>query len=161
MSVLDAVGTVVHCSERGERGCLPTTVAIGDGPPRRVLATAGPWLIRPTLPGRQRRAVVRLQVVLECDNDDIALLIAGAIGGDPQWTIDGEYEYRTRSSIEPGTSAGADDPAADGHVIGACRAGADDAWGLDPAAAAHPRPDGLRPRSHGCGMGPARCRTLR
>jgi protein ImuB len=91
VTVLDAAGNVVRCSERGELSFPPATIAIGDGPPRTVLAAAGPWLVHLALPGQRRRAVVRVQVVLDGDGDDIALLIAGTVGSEPQWTIEGNY----------------------------------------------------------------------
>jgi protein ImuB len=89
--VLDAVGDVVQCTERGELSYPPATVAADGNSPRRVLSVAGPWLVHPTLPGRGRRPLVRIQVVLEGAEDDIALLLDAAIGIDPQWTIEGDY----------------------------------------------------------------------
>jgi protein ImuB len=91
-AALDEVGNVVLCSERGEVSYPPATVAIGDGPPLRVLAATGPWIVHPALPGPGRGTLVRLQVVLEGDGEDIALLLAGSIGADPQWTVEGSYD---------------------------------------------------------------------
>ncbi|MFJ7216559.1 DNA polymerase Y family protein [Amycolatopsis sp. NPDC098790] len=92
VTVLDDAGDIVCCSERGELDRPPAMVALGDGPPRRVLAVAGPWIVRPTLPGQGRRPLVRLQVVLERDGEDLAMLLAGTVGADPQWTIEGDYD---------------------------------------------------------------------
>ncbi|MFI5591187.1 DNA polymerase Y family protein [Amycolatopsis sp. NPDC051758] len=91
-AVLDAARDVVRCSERGELSYPPATVAIGDGLPRRVLATAGPWIIRPALPGQDRGPLARLQVVLEGDGGDVAQLLTGAVGADPHWTAEGNYD---------------------------------------------------------------------
>ncbi len=91
-AAFDEVGNVVRCSERGELSSPPATVAIGDGPPRRVLAATSPWIVHSALPGHGRQAMMRLQVVLERDDDELALLIAGTVGADPQWTVEGDFD---------------------------------------------------------------------
>ncbi|MDQ7803590.1 DNA polymerase Y family protein [Amycolatopsis sp. A133] len=93
--VLDAVGDVVRCTGRGELGYPPSTVAVGGGPPRRVLGSAGPWIVHPALPARGEPPLARIQVVLEGDtaeDGDIALLLRAAVGEDPQWTVEGCYD---------------------------------------------------------------------
>lgn len=85
--VLDAVGDVVRCTERGELSYPPATVAVDGGSPRRVLGSAGPWIVRPGLPAR--RGLVRIQVVLE---GDVALLLNAVVGENPQWTVEGFYD---------------------------------------------------------------------
>ncbi len=88
--VLDAVGDVVRCTERGELGYPPATVAVDGGPPRCVLGSAGPWIVRPALPLRRGEPpLVRIQVVLE---GDVALLLKAVVGEDPQWTVEGWYD---------------------------------------------------------------------
>ncbi|MFI5587348.1 DNA polymerase Y family protein [Amycolatopsis sp. NPDC051758] len=84
--VLDAVGDVVRCTERGELGYPPATVAVDGGPARRVLGAAGPWIVR------AERPLVRIQVVLEGAEDDIALLLKADVGDDPQWRVEGVYD---------------------------------------------------------------------
>jgi protein ImuB len=91
-AVLDVVGNVVHCSERGELSSPPATVAVGDRSPHRVLASAGPWIVHPAPPGQRGRPLVRLQVVLQDDDEDSALLLAAAVGTDPRWTVQGDYD---------------------------------------------------------------------
>ncbi|WP_205661196.1 hypothetical protein [Amycolatopsis vastitatis] len=49
-AVFDVVGNVVHCNERSELSSPPATVAIGDGPPRRVLG----WQTSTTVVRRER-----------------------------------------------------------------------------------------------------------
>jgi protein ImuB len=88
-AVVDVVGNVVRCSEGGELSSPPVTVAIADGPPRRVLAATGPWIVHPSLPDPRRGTLVRLQVVLE---GDVGLLLAGTLGADPRWTVEGDYD---------------------------------------------------------------------
>ncbi|MDS0132226.1 MULTISPECIES: DNA polymerase Y family protein [unclassified Amycolatopsis] len=94
--VLDAVGDVVRCTTRGELGYPPSTVAVDGGPPRRVIGSAGPWVVHPVLPGRRgERPLARVQVVLEGDtaeDGDIALLLSATIGENPQWTVEGCYD---------------------------------------------------------------------
>ncbi|MEV6623406.1 DNA polymerase Y family protein, partial [Amycolatopsis sp. NPDC051114] len=89
----DAVGDAVRCTGRGELSYPPATVTVGDGPPRRVLGSAGPWVVHPTLPAKRgARPTARLQVVLEGEDDDLALLLEVAVGNDPQWTVEGIYD---------------------------------------------------------------------
>jgi protein ImuB len=94
--VLDAVGDAVRCTERGELGYPPATVAVDGGPARRVLGSAGPWVVHPALPAhRGERLFARIQVVLEGDrpeDGDIALLLRATVGPDPQWTVEGVYD---------------------------------------------------------------------
>ncbi|NBH11501.1 DNA polymerase Y family protein, partial [Amycolatopsis sp. SID8362] len=86
-AVVDAAGTAVRCTARGELSHPPTTVSVDDGPPRRVLGAAGPWIVH------QRGArLARVQVVLETDDGDVALLLRVTIGDDPQWTVEGCYD---------------------------------------------------------------------
>jgi protein ImuB len=33
-----------------------------------------------------------MQVVLEGENDDLALLLEATVGVDPQWTVEGVYD---------------------------------------------------------------------
>ncbi|MGW5718418.1 DNA polymerase Y family protein [Amycolatopsis sp. NPDC003865] len=91
--VLDAVGDPVACTDRGELTYPPATIAIDGGPARRVLGSAGPWVVHPALPGhRGERPLARVQVVLEGENDDLALLLRVTVGVDPQWTVEGVYD---------------------------------------------------------------------
>jgi protein ImuB len=92
--VLDSVGDAVCCSERGELSYPPALVGVDGGPQRRVLASAGPWVMRAPLPGRGRggRALARIQVIVGGDDGDIALLLRATVGVDPQWTLEGDYD---------------------------------------------------------------------
>jgi protein ImuB len=91
--VLDAVGDVVRCTERGELSYPPATIAIDGRPARRVLGSAGPWIVHPTLPAKRgARPRARMQVVLEGEDDDLALLLEATVGVDPQWTVEGVYD---------------------------------------------------------------------
>ncbi len=92
VSVLDAAGDVVRCNERGELTHSPATIVIGDGPPRRVLASAGPWPVRAVSPSRSRPAIVRVQVVVEGTDDDDALLLRADAASNPRWTVEGDYQ---------------------------------------------------------------------
>lgn len=89
--VLDAVGDVVRCTERGELGYPPATVAVDGGPPRRVLGSAGPWVVHPPPPAKGP-ASARVQVVLEDVDGDVALLLLATVGENPQWTVEGVYD---------------------------------------------------------------------
>lgn len=89
--VLDDRGDVVGCTERGELTGPPATVTVEGRSPRPVLAWAGPWPHHPAPPTRGRR-LARLQVVLEDESDEIALLLAVTVGDTPQWTIEGSYD---------------------------------------------------------------------
>ncbi|MCR6485603.1 DNA polymerase Y family protein [Amycolatopsis sp. OK19-0408] len=92
-AVLDAVGDVVRCTERGELSYPPSTVAVDGGPTRRVLGSAGPWIVHPALPAhRGERPTARIQVVLEGAEDDLALLLRATIGPDPEWRVEGVYD---------------------------------------------------------------------
>ncbi|SFW70425.1 DNA polymerase Y family protein [Amycolatopsis australiensis] len=92
-SVLDAVGDVVRCTGRGELSYPPATVAVDGGPARRVLGSAGPWVVRPPLPAHGGEPpLARVQVVLEGEHDDLALLLRVTVGDDPQWTVEGVYD---------------------------------------------------------------------
>ncbi|SEF37969.1 protein ImuB [Amycolatopsis pretoriensis] len=92
-SVLDAVGDPVACTDRGELTYPPATIAIADGPVRRVLGSAGPWVVHPPLPAKRGdRPLARMQVVLEGEHDDLALLLRVTVGRDPQWTVEGVYD---------------------------------------------------------------------
>ncbi|MEV4149251.1 DNA polymerase Y family protein [Amycolatopsis sp. NPDC049691] len=92
-TVLDAVGDPVACTNRGELTYPPATITIDGGPARRVLGSAGPWVVHPALPGhRSERPLARVQVVLEGENDDLALLLRVTVGVDPQWTVEGVYD---------------------------------------------------------------------
>ncbi len=92
-SVLDAVGDPVACTDRGELTYPPATIAIDGGPVRRVLGSAGPWVVQSSLPAKRGdRPLARLQVVLEGEHDDLALLLRVTVGRDPQWTVEGVYD---------------------------------------------------------------------
>ena len=92
-SVLDAVGDPVACTDRGELTYPPATIAIDGGPVRRVLGSAGPWVVHPSLPAKRGdRPLARMQVVLEGEHDDLALLLKVTVGRDPQWTVEGVYD---------------------------------------------------------------------
>ncbi|MFJ7216098.1 DNA polymerase Y family protein [Amycolatopsis sp. NPDC098790] len=92
-TVLDAVGDPVACTARGELTYPPATIAVDGGPVRRVLGSAGPWVVHPALPGhRGERPLARVQVVLEGEHDDLALLLRVTVGVDPQWTVEGVYD---------------------------------------------------------------------
>ncbi|MFI5590021.1 hypothetical protein ACIA5G_33585 [Amycolatopsis sp. NPDC051758] len=86
------MGDVIWCSERGELSYPPASVGVDGGPQRRVLASAGPWIMHTSLPGRGGRALARIQVMMEGDDGDDALLLRAAVGADPQWTIEGDYD---------------------------------------------------------------------
>jgi protein ImuB len=50
-------------------------------------------VVHPTLPAKRgARPTARLQVVLEGEDDDLALLLEVAVGNDPQWTVEGIYD---------------------------------------------------------------------
>ncbi|WP_329056069.1 DNA polymerase Y family protein [Amycolatopsis sp. NBC_01488] len=89
--VLDALGDEVRCTERGELTYPPATVAVDGGPSRRVLGAAGPWVVHSPSPAK-RGARARIQVVLEGEHDDLALLLRVTVGLDPQWTVEGVYD---------------------------------------------------------------------
>ncbi|WP_410623976.1 DNA polymerase Y family protein [Amycolatopsis sp. cmx-8-4] len=89
--VLDDRGAVVGCTDRGELTGPPATVAVEGRSPRPVLAWAGPWLHHPALTARGRR-LARLQVVVEDETDEVALLLTVTVGGTPQWTVEGSYD---------------------------------------------------------------------
>ncbi|WP_326954248.1 DNA polymerase Y family protein [Amycolatopsis sp. NBC_01286] len=89
--VLDDRGAVVVCTDRGELTALPATVAIEGRSSRPVLAWAGPWLHHPALTTRGRR-LARLQVVVEDETDEVALLLTVTVGSTPQWTVEGSYD---------------------------------------------------------------------
>ncbi|MGW4526845.1 DNA polymerase Y family protein [Amycolatopsis sp. NPDC004378] len=91
-AVLDAVGDPVRCTPRGELSYPPATVAVDGGPVRRVLGSAGPWVVHPPLPARGEPPAARVQVVLEGERDDLALLLRVTAGPDPQWTVEGVYD---------------------------------------------------------------------
>ncbi|RSD14354.1 DNA polymerase Y family protein [Amycolatopsis eburnea] len=86
-AVVDATGTEVRCTARGELSHPPTTVSVDDGPPRRVLGAAGPWIVH-----HRGARLARVQVILETDDGDVALLLRVTIGDDPQWTVEGCYD---------------------------------------------------------------------
>ncbi|MEQ0565285.1 DNA polymerase Y family protein [Amycolatopsis sp. NEAU-NG30] len=87
-AVLDATGTAVRCTERGELSDSPSTVAIDGGPPRRVLGSAGPWVVH----HRGERVLARIQVVLAGEREELALLLQVPVGDNPQWTVEGWYD---------------------------------------------------------------------
>lgn len=91
VTVLDAAGDVARCNERGELTHSPATIAIGDGPPRRVLASAGPWPVRAVSPSRSTTPIMPVQVV-EGTDDDVALLLRADVASNPRWTVEGDYQ---------------------------------------------------------------------
>ncbi|WP_370967362.1 DNA polymerase Y family protein [Amycolatopsis sp. cg9] len=86
-AVLDATGAEVRCTPRGELTGAPETIAVDDGPPRHVLGAAGPWVVH-----HRGDRLARVQVVLETDDGDVALLLKAMIGDNPQWTVEGCYD---------------------------------------------------------------------
>ncbi|MEU7786554.1 DNA polymerase Y family protein [Amycolatopsis sp. NPDC049159] len=86
-TVLDAAGNEVRCTPRGELSRPPATVTTEDAPPRPVLGSAGPWIVH-----HRGDRLARVQVVLDTDEGDVALLLKATIGDDPQWTVEGCYD---------------------------------------------------------------------
>ncbi|WP_439382882.1 DNA polymerase Y family protein [Amycolatopsis lexingtonensis] len=86
-TVLDATGTPVHCTARGELSRPPATVTVTDGRPHPVLGAAGPWIVH-----HRGSRLARVQVVLETDDGDVALLLKAEIGDNPQWIVEGCYD---------------------------------------------------------------------
>ena len=71
----------------------PAAVAVDGGPVRRVLGSAGPWLVHPPLRGnRGEPSLARIQVVLAGERDDLALLLSVTVGAEPRWTVEGVYD---------------------------------------------------------------------
>ncbi|MEU0529115.1 DNA polymerase Y family protein [Amycolatopsis tolypomycina] len=94
--VLDPVGDVVRCTDRGELTYPPTTVSVDKARPRRVLGWAGPWVSSRALPTPRRpQRLARIQVILEpgpTDDSEVALLLTTTVGTKPDWTVEGIYD---------------------------------------------------------------------
>jgi protein ImuB len=89
-TVFDAAGRSVDVTVRDELTEPPKRVAVDGGPPRKVLAWAGPWSTDERWwaePGRR----TRLQVLLEESEKDTqaALLLVLA---NEKWTVEGMYD---------------------------------------------------------------------
>ncbi|AHI01457.1 DNA polymerase Y family protein [Kutzneria viridogrisea] len=87
VEVLDDSAAPVGVTGRHVLTGAPAQVVLGGGPPRAVLAWAGPWSAEERWWERERRRS-RLQVVLD-DAEQTALLL---VREDKRWTVEGIYD---------------------------------------------------------------------